>query len=52
MAVGGFGGVVREGVDFGEGVAAGGAEFPAEGVVRNHGIGVTEAGDVPCFTGG
>ena len=51
VAVGGLGGIVGEGVDFGEGVAAGGAEFATDGVVGDDGVGVTEAGDVPCLAG-
>lgn len=52
VLIGGFGGVVGEGVDFGEGVAAGSGEFAAEGVVRDNGDGEAEAGDVPGFAGG
>lgn len=51
VAVSGLGGVVGESVDFGEGVAAGGAEFATDGVVGNHGVGESEASDVPCLTG-
>lgn len=51
VAVGGLSGVVGEGVDFGEGVAAGGAEFATDGFVRDDRVGVTEAGDVPCLAG-
>jgi len=36
--VSGFGGVVGETVDLGEGVAFGGVEFPANGVIWNDGV--------------
>ena len=51
VAVGGLGGVIGEGVDFGECVAAGGGELPPDGVVGDHGVGITEAGDVPGLAG-
>ena len=50
--VGGFGGVVGDAVDLGEGVAACGGEAAADGVVRDDGEGVAEASDVVGFAGG
>ena len=50
--VGGFGRVVGEGVDLGEGVAFGGLKAAADGVVGDDGVGITEAGDVVGLGGG
>ena len=50
--VGCFGGVVGDAVNLGEGVAFCGVEAAADGVVRDDGEGVAEAGDVVGFAGG
>jgi len=52
VGVGGLGGVVGDAVDLGEGVAFDGGEAAADGVVRDDGEGVAEAGDVVGFAGG
>lgn len=46
VLIGGFGSVVSEAVNFGEGVAFGGLKTTADGVVGNDGVGVTESSDV------
>lgn len=51
MFVSGFGGVVGDTIDLGEGVSAGGGEATSDRIVWNDGESVAEAGDVVSLAG-